>query len=110
MAVGKYLVIVRRGETEVFNSLVEHFGTGPDAAAVIWDRRIRDRRVIIQDHEPERRREQRRAPIDATMWSGRGFVVIRVDRSDDAKRPGIGQRAGAIRSLGRRGGQSSLPS
>jgi hypothetical protein len=90
MAAGKYLVIVRRGETEIFNSLVEHFGTGPDATPVIWDRRVRDRRVIIQDRVPERRRAQRRALIDATMWSERGFVVVRVDRpGTDAPRLGI---------------------
>jgi hypothetical protein len=94
-AAGKYLVIVRRGETEVFRSLVEHFGTGPDATAVIWDRRVRDRRVIIQDRDPERRKEQRRAPVDATMWTERGFVVIRVDRPGaEAPRPSIARRPG----------------
>jgi hypothetical protein len=93
---GKYVVIVRRGETEVFQSLVEHFGTGPDATPVVWDRRVRDRRVIIQDRVPERRLGERRAPVDATMWTRRGFVVIRVDRTVAAEsEPSIGRRASA---------------
>jgi hypothetical protein len=77
----RYVVVVRRGEAEVFESLEEHFARGPDPTPVMWDRRVRDRRVIIQDIAPERRRGERRAPIDATMWTERGFVVIRLDRA-----------------------------
>lgn len=88
----RYLVVVRRGEAEVFQSLEEHFARGPDPTPVVWDRRVRDRRVIIQDIEPERRRGERRAPIDATMWTERGFVVIRIDRvapdAGEASAPG----------------------
>ncbi len=73
----RYLVIVRRGEKTLFEALQAQFGQG--AAEVIWDRRIRDRRVIIQDVEAstERRRGERRAPLDATMWNDRGFIVAR---------------------------------
>jgi hypothetical protein len=86
----RHIVIVRRGEAEVFRSLQEHFSVGPDPTPVIYDRRVRDRRVIIQDREPERRNGERRAPIDATMWTRRGFVVVRVDRIevDSASVPG----------------------
>jgi hypothetical protein len=78
----RHIVIVRRGEAEIFRSLQEHFSVGPDGTPVIYDRRVRDRRVIIQDREPERRGGERRAPVDATMWTRRGFVVVRLDRME----------------------------
>jgi hypothetical protein len=70
------LVIVRRGETEVFERLKAQFAGVPNVQ-VIWDRRVRDRRVIIQDVDNERRRGERRAPLDATMWTTRGYVLAR---------------------------------
>jgi len=70
------LVIVRRGETEVFERLKAQFAGMPNVH-VIWDRRVRDRRVIIQDVEGERRRGERRAPVDATMWMTRGYFIAR---------------------------------
>ncbi len=76
----RYLVVVHRAEEDIFRSLQEHFSAGPDPTPVIYDRRVRDRRVIIQDRDPERRRSERRAPIDVTTWTKRGFVVVRVDR------------------------------
>jgi hypothetical protein len=68
------LVIVRRGETEVFERLKAQFAGEPNVR-VIWDRRVRDRRVIIQDVENERRCGERRAPLDATMWTARGYSL-----------------------------------
>ena len=76
----RYVVVVRRGEEDIFHSLQEHFSAGPDPTPVLYDRRVRDRRVIIQDREPERRRGERRAFTDVTAWTRRGFVVVRVDR------------------------------
>ena len=70
------LVIVRRGETEVFERLKAQFAGTPNVH-VVWDRRVRDRRVIIQDVDNERRRGERRAPLDATMWTTRGYFLAR---------------------------------
>ena len=70
------LVIVRPGETEVFERLKAEFA-GMENVQVVWDRRVRDRRVIIQDVDDERRRGERRAPLDATMWTTRGYVIAR---------------------------------
>jgi hypothetical protein len=70
------LVIVRRGETEVFERLKAQFA-GTPKVQVMWDRRVRDRRVIIQDVDDERRRGERRAPVDATMWTTRGYFLAR---------------------------------
>jgi len=71
------LVIVRCGETEVFERLQAEFSRMPNDVEVIWDRRVRDRRVIIQDVEVEGRRGERRAPLDVTMWMTRGYLVAR---------------------------------
>ena len=70
------LVIVRRGETEVFERLKARFANSP-GVQVMWDRRVRDRRVIIQDVNNERRRGERRMPLDATMWTIRGYFLAR---------------------------------
>jgi hypothetical protein len=92
----RYVVVVRRGEAEVFESLEEHFAKGPDPTPVIWDRRFRDRRVIIQDSMPERRNGERRAPLDAKMWTERGFVVVRIDRA--ANGPTAARQLRALRT------------
>jgi site-specific recombinase XerC len=89
----RFLVVVRRGEAEVFESLQEHFALGPDPTPVIWDRRIRDRRVIIRDAAPDRRHGERRAPIEAKLWTERGFVVVRVDRATVEAAPARQSRA-----------------
>ena len=79
------LVVVRRGETEVFERLQAGFARMPNDMRVIWDRRVRDRRVIIQDVELERRRGERRAPLDVTMWTTRGYIVAHPEPSAAAK-------------------------
>jgi hypothetical protein len=98
-----HIVIVRRGEAEVFRSLQEHFGQGPDPTPVIWDRRVRDRRVVIQDVAVERRRGERRAPLDATTWNRRGFIVVRVDRPSADSREGTRATVRPPRRAPRRG-------
>jgi hypothetical protein len=80
------LVIVRRGETEVYERLKAQFAGVPNVQ-VIWDRRVRDRRVIIQDVGNERRRGERRAPLDATMWTTRGYVLARPHTAGPAAAP-----------------------
>ncbi len=67
---------MRRGETEVFERLKAEFAGMPNVR-VMWDRRVRDRRVIIQDVEDERRRGERRAPLDVTLWTTRDYLMAR---------------------------------
>src|SRR5262245_13742082 len=80
------LVVVRRGETEVYERLKAQFA-GVPGVRVIWDRRVPDRRVIIQDVGNERRRGERRAPLDATMWTTRGYFLARPHTASDAGAP-----------------------
>lgn len=41
----------------------------------MWDRRERDRRIILQEVSMERRRRQRRTEPDS-MWYTHGFIVV----------------------------------
>ncbi len=95
------LIVVRRGEAEVFERLQAEFAGTPDVAEVIWDRRVRDRRVIIQDVEVERRRGERRAPLDATVWGARGYLLA---RPEGRQTRGASRDAGdaPVRQRGRR--------
>ena len=72
-----YAVIVRQGETRVFESLKAH-SHELGLTEVVWDRRVRDRRVIIQDVGNERRRGERRGH-PGPMWDTLGFMVVRQD-------------------------------
>ncbi len=71
----RYLVIVRRGETRLYEELQNNLDRWPEGTTVIWDRRERDRRVIMQDVILERRRRQRRSEPDS-MWYTHGFIVV----------------------------------
>jgi hypothetical protein len=71
------LIVVRRGATDVFERLGAELAGKRNAPEVIWDRRVRDRRVIIRDVAIERRRGERRAPLDATQWATRGYILVR---------------------------------
>ncbi len=74
---GEHFIVVRRGETQLFRSLLERFSRGPYAVRVIWDRRMRDRRVIIRDDvEPNRRQTDRRTEPPHS-WATHGFIVTR---------------------------------
>ncbi len=72
----QYLIVVRRWETALFQNLRANVNPGSAPVQVIWDRRTRDRRVIIQDVSLERRRRERRAAPEET-WKTAGFVVAR---------------------------------
>jgi hypothetical protein len=77
MVESRQLIVVRRGEADLFRVLQERFGSEPGRPPVIWDRRIRDRRVIIRDDvSTERRRCERRAPEPST-WTTHGFLITR---------------------------------
>lgn len=101
------LVVVRCGETEVFERLQAGFVRMPKDVRVMWDRRVRDRRVIIQDVEPERRRGERRAPVDATMWTTRGYIVAHPEPSAAAK--AVAAPRPRLRRRARRGGPGKGP-
>ncbi|MGH7263938.1 MAG: hypothetical protein ACREMB_03655 [Candidatus Rokuibacteriota bacterium] len=76
MSVGTgYAVIVRRGERAIFEDLEAHAGE-LGLNAVIWDRRVRDRRVIIRDVRTDRRRGERRGQPGPT-WEALGFTIVR---------------------------------
>lgn len=70
-----YLVIVKRGETGLFEELQQSLDRWPEGTRVIWDRRERDRRVVTQEVTPERRMRSRRAEPDS-MWHTHGFIVV----------------------------------
>jgi hypothetical protein len=65
--------IVRRDNIEIFRALKAELEE-PDVVEVIWDRRVSQRRQAPMDHQPERRRGERRGP-PPEMWLSFGFVV-----------------------------------
>ena len=69
------LIIVRRGETGIFQAIRENLDRWPEGTRVIWDRRERDRRVVMRPVTLERRRSERRSAPDS-MWHTHGFVVV----------------------------------
>ena len=70
------MMIVRRGQTERYRSLMETFGRDPINATVMWDRRDHDRRQDTQPSATERRRRDRRTPLPGT-WQTLDFVVAK---------------------------------
>jgi hypothetical protein len=74
---GGHLIVVRRGETAVFQSLQERFSEEPSGVCVIWDRRMRDRRVIIRDDVPRDRRDADRRAATTPSWTADGFILAR---------------------------------
>jgi hypothetical protein len=74
-------VIVRRGQRALFAALQKRYAADP-SRLVIWDRRSgEDRRTVRLPVSVERRREQRRMPVDAHILTTRGFFVAHVMRS-----------------------------
>lgn len=55
------LCVVRRGHTEVFRLMQEHFRDDP-SVQVIWDRRLGERRTNPRLETPDRRHAERRRP------------------------------------------------
>ncbi len=71
---GRSVAVVRRGETEVFQTLQDRLAE-LQLAEVIWDRRVGDRRTPPSALAvPERRRRDRRTPAPVT-WGPLGFVL-----------------------------------
>jgi hypothetical protein len=68
-----YSIVLKRGEYQRFDVLHRTFGA---TAPVIWDRRVRERRVNSNaSTDEERRRSDRRGPAPAS-WLALGFVVV----------------------------------
>jgi hypothetical protein len=73
---GQHVVVVRRGETELFKSLQREFGNVPHVQ-VIWDRRGGERRTKrVEAAKAERRQRDRRARPPA-MWEVQGYLLVR---------------------------------
>ena len=91
------LVIVRRGATELFYALQARYAGDPTRTAVIWDRRVsEDRRGVVREVPVERRRGERRFPVNsAAILNARGFVATQALRAPEA--------AGSPFSAARRG-------
>ena len=69
------LIIVQRTHRTVLQAILQNPDRWPARSAVMLDRRLRERRVKIQQVALERRRGQRRVEPDA-MWHTHGFIVV----------------------------------
>jgi hypothetical protein len=69
------LIIVRRGEAGIYQAIQDNLDRWPKGTRVIWDRRERDRRVMIRPVTLERRQSERRTAPDS-MWYTHGFIVV----------------------------------
>jgi hypothetical protein len=67
------LFVIRRGEAETFAWFRARYGERPDTA-VIWDRRIGERRTRVRGIPIERREHERRSSRGAA-WEAFGFVL-----------------------------------
>jgi hypothetical protein len=73
---GQHVVVVRRGETELFKTLQREFRDLPHVQ-VIWDRRRRERRAQrVGEPKAERRQRDRRARPPG-MWNVEGYLLVR---------------------------------
>jgi hypothetical protein len=74
----RFFAVVRRGETEIYQTLQQTFAEELDLMEVLWDRRVAERRAKRQGGvEPERRQGERRRSLPPT-WATLGFVIARV--------------------------------
>jgi hypothetical protein len=69
------LVVVRRGERDIYDSLL---GIVRDSVGVVWDRRTSERRTTDLSPPTDRRRQDRRQPPPAT-WTSGGFLVVPIE-------------------------------
>ena len=80
------LVIVQRTHRTVLNAILQNPDRWPARSAVMLDRRLRERRVKIQQVTLERRRGQRRIEPGA-MWHTHGFIVVETTTPPDEAVP-----------------------
>ena len=80
MIATRRIIIVRRGDQELFERLRERFAGDPDTV-VRYDRRTGSRRRAGQGRVSERRRGERRLPHEADIvLATRGYYVIRAQQ------------------------------
>src|SRR5262249_59804720 len=68
-----HLLVIRRGEADVFAWWRARCDEASDTA-VIWDRRIGERRTRVRESPVERRARERRRP-HGPAWDALGFVL-----------------------------------
>ena len=80
MVTTRRIVIVRRGDEELFERLRERYARDPDTV-VRYDRRAGSRRSAGPSRASERRRGERRLPHEADIvLATRGYYVIRAQQ------------------------------
>jgi hypothetical protein len=73
---GQHIVVVRRGETELFKTLLREFRDLPHVQ-VIWDRRRRERRAKRAGEPKAERRQRDRRARPPEMWNVEGYLLAR---------------------------------
>lgn len=73
------LIVVRRGDTEIFTSILTGGDRWPAGTFLLVDRRERERRLLLQQVALERRRRQRRAEPNP-IWYTHGFMVVETEK------------------------------
>ncbi len=84
-----FLVVVRDGETQLFEDLKTQLAREPYPALLIWDRRRRERRQSIHPVLVERRGGERRTAPEPTLESEGFIVTLTADPPPGAIRNGL---------------------
>jgi hypothetical protein len=81
-----YLVVVRDGETQLFEDLKTQLAREPYPAVLIWDRRRAERRTTAQRVGRERRIGERRTAPDPMLETDGFLVTVTADPPVDGIR------------------------
>ena len=76
MRENRRLIIVRRGDEELFERLKQQYAADSDTE-VLYDRRVGQRRTNRRATPSERRRTERRFPYNVSIVVTRGYFVTR---------------------------------
>jgi hypothetical protein len=71
----QHFVVVRRGQTKLFNRLQREFADVP-RVRVIWDRRMRDRRGSRDSMPGTERRQRNRRGRPPAIWEVQGYLLV----------------------------------
>jgi hypothetical protein len=75
----RHIVVVSRNEPQLYGYLSEMFAGDP-TVQVILDRRFGDRRQRTEEYSPERRRQDSRKNVEATLHlQSRGYAFLCLD-------------------------------
>ena len=77
------LIIVRQGETAIFQAIQQNLDRWPEGTRVIWDRRQYERRTTPRPVTVDRRHGERRVSPDS-MWYTHGFIVVETQSPDES--------------------------